>query len=112
LLAIVDCWAELQIQPYTHLICQTPPFRLLLGIAEYLFRNEDFLESAIHAALFERRIRADDCEFYTAAKGWVDCIELGSMDAYKMRFESTASFFRDRAPNSAIKFAEILKKFQ
>jgi prephenate dehydrogenase (NADP+) len=97
LLAIVDCWANSRIKPYEHLICQTPPFRLLLGIAEYLFRNEEFLEEAIHAALYVRDIRADDVEFYTAAKGWVECIELGSMEAYHKRFESTAVYFKDRA---------------
>lgn len=48
LLAIVDSWFKLKIKykfcsckfsdlchsPYDHLICQTPPFRLLLGITE------------------------------------------------------------------------------
>ncbi|KAJ3322619.1 prephenate dehydrogenase (NADP(+)) [Boothiomyces sp. JEL0866] len=101
LLAIVDCWERLGIRPYDHLICQTPPFRLLLGIAEYLFRNEEFLEEAIHAALFVRDIRADDCEFYTSAKGWVECIELASMEAYQKRFESTSKFFRDRVPHAS-----------
>ncbi|KAJ3258094.1 prephenate dehydrogenase (NADP(+)) [Boothiomyces macroporosus] len=101
LLAIVDCWEKLGIRPYDHLICQTPPFRLLLGIAEYLFRNEEFLEEAIHAALFVRDIRADDCEFYTSAKGWVECIELASMEAYQKRFESTSKFFRDRVPHAS-----------
>lgn len=100
-MAIVDCWEKLGIRPYDHLICQTPPFRLLLGIAEYLFRNEEFLEEAIHAALFVRDIRADDCEFYTSAKGWVECIELASMEAYQKRFESTSKFFRDRVPHAS-----------
>lgn len=112
MLAIVDCWHQLGIQPYEHLICQTPPFRLLLGIAEYLFRQKEFLDGAIEAALYQKDIRADDCEFYTAAKGWVDCIELGSMDAYKQRFESTASFFRARVPATAHSFQHILEKFK
>jgi prephenate dehydrogenase (NADP+) len=81
-----------------------------LGIAEYLFRTEDFLEEAIAAALYARDIRADDCEFYTAAKGWVDCIESGSMDVYQRRFESTASFFRDRAPNGSRLCSDMLEK--
>ncbi|KAI8902773.1 hypothetical protein BC833DRAFT_572503 [Globomyces pollinis-pini] len=101
LLAIVDCWQQLKIRPYDHLICQTPPFRLLLGIAEYLFRNEEFLEEAIDASIHSREIRADDCEFYTSAKGWVECIELGSMEAYQKRFESTSIFFRDRMPHAS-----------
>lgn len=101
ILAIVDCWENLKIQPFEHLICQTPPFRLLLGIAEYLFRNEEFLEEAIKSALFYRDTRADDVEFYTAAKGWVECIELGNMDAYQKRFESTAEFFKERTKEAS-----------
>ena len=94
------------------MICQTPPFRLLLGIAEYLFRTDDLLEEAIDAALFEKDIRADDCEFYLAAKGWVECIELGSMDAYEKRFNSTASFFKDRAPTAQKLTAAMLDKLK
>ncbi|KAH9248413.1 hypothetical protein BASA81_013953 [Batrachochytrium salamandrivorans] len=96
LLAMVDCWARLEIKPYDHLICQTPPFRLLLGIAEFLFRNEDILDESIQAAIYDKSIRSDDCEFYTSTKGWVECIGIGSPDAYRQRFESTAAFFADR----------------
>lgn len=105
---MVDCWHQLGIRPFEHLICQTPVFRLLLGITgndyfhiiEYLFRDVAFLEQSIQAALFEKDIRADDCEFYTAAKGWTECIGLGSFDAYQKRFESTSLFFKDRMPHS------------
>ncbi|KAI8923448.1 hypothetical protein BC831DRAFT_498741 [Entophlyctis helioformis] len=100
LLAMVDCWHQLKIKPYDHLICQTPPFRLLLGITEYLFRNSDMLDEAIQAALYDKNIRPDDCEFYTAAKGWVECIGIGSPEAYRQRFESTAVFFQDRFPQA------------
>ncbi len=100
LLSMVDCWYKLQIRPYDHLICQTPPFRLLLGITEYLFRDEQLLEDSINAALFDKGIRADDCEFYTAAKGWVECIALNNSEAYRQRFEMTSAFFRDRVPEA------------
>ena len=109
LLAIVDSWASLNICPFEHLICQTPPFRLLLGIAEYLFRNDEYLDEAINAALFAKEIRADDCEFYLAAKGWVECIELGSMEAYQKRFESTAEYFEDRTEQAKLISSEMIK---
>ena len=96
----MDCWHKLKIRPFEHLICQTPPFRLLLGIAEYLFRDDKLLEQSIQAALFDKGIRADDCEFYTAAKGWVECIALRTPSAYEHRFERVASFFADRMPHS------------
>ncbi|KAJ3281629.1 prephenate dehydrogenase (NADP(+)) [Borealophlyctis nickersoniae] len=97
LLAVVDCWHVLKIHPYDHLICQTPPFRLLLGITEYLFRTPELLDASIQAALYDRAIRADDCEFYTATRGWVECIELGSMEAYQKRFSDTQAFFKERS---------------
>ena len=45
LLAMVDAWHQLGVNPYKNLICQTPLFRLRLGIAEYLFRNQELLEA-------------------------------------------------------------------
>jgi prephenate dehydrogenase (NADP+) len=96
LLAIVDCWHRLGINPYAHMICQTPPFRMWLGITEYLFRSSDMLESAIQAALFDKSIRADDLEFVNATQAWSQTILLGSMDGYRQRFEETAAFFDDR----------------
>ena len=39
LLAIVDCWHQLKLNPYRHLICQTPPFRLWLGITECMHHS-------------------------------------------------------------------------
>ena len=51
LLAMVDSWYQMKVNPYEILICQTPPFRLRLGIAEYLFKNEALLEETIQAAM-------------------------------------------------------------
>ncbi|KAH9248939.1 hypothetical protein BASA81_013396 [Batrachochytrium salamandrivorans] len=63
---------------------------------EFLFRNEEILDESIQAAIYDKSIRSDDCEFYTSTKGWVECIGIGSPDAYRQRFESTAAFFADR----------------
>lgn len=82
------------------MICQTPPFRLLLGISEYLFRDKVLLESAIEAALFSKDIRGDDCEFYTCAKGWVDCIQDKNEAGYASKFLETRDFFQDRIDES------------
>ncbi|KAJ3129944.1 prephenate dehydrogenase (NADP(+)) [Nowakowskiella sp. JEL0407] len=109
LLAMVDSWCQLGINPYDHLICQTPPFRLLLGITEYCFRKQDFLDEAIKAALYDKNIRPDDMEYYSATKGWVDCIELGSFETYQKRFEETAEFFKDRLPHATQTAASMIK---
>ncbi|KAJ2956481.1 hypothetical protein NQZ79_g7671 [Umbelopsis isabellina] len=110
LLAMVDCWYTLKLNPYEHMVCQTPLFRLWMcltfslqrGITEYLFRKPEMLEDAIQAALYRKEIRSDDMEFVTCARGWAECVDLGSMEGYRKRFESTADFFKDRFADSAV----------
>ncbi|CAM0137388.1 prephenate dehydrogenase (NADP(+)) [Umbelopsis sp. WA50703] len=102
LLAMVDCWYTLKLNPYEHMVCQTPLFRLWMGITEYLFRKPEMLEDAIQAALHRKEIRSDDMEFVTCARGWAECVELGSMEGYRKRFESNADFFKDRFADSAV----------
>jgi len=97
LLAMVDCWARLGIQPFVHLdLAATPLFRMWIGVAEYLFRSQERLDASIHAALYDLNHRSDDLEFVIAAKGWSQCISFGSFDLYKARFEQTAEFFKPR----------------
>ncbi|KAH9917437.1 uncharacterized protein B0H18DRAFT_1087082 [Fomitopsis serialis] len=97
LLAMVDCWAALGIQPFVHLdLAATPLFRMLLGVSEYLFRSQERLDHAIHAALYDTTYRANDLEFVVAARGWSQCISFGSFELYQQRFLETASFFEPR----------------
>jgi hypothetical protein len=59
LLAMVDCWAHLGINPYIHLsLAATPIFRLFLGVAEYLLLSPALLSASIHSALFDTWHRA------------------------------------------------------
>ncbi|KAI7862689.1 hypothetical protein BDF14DRAFT_1852308 [Spinellus fusiger] len=102
LLAMVDCWYTLKLNPYDHMVCQTPLFRLWMGITEYLYRSPLMLEDTIQAALYRIEIRSDDMEFVTCARGWAECVELGSMEAYQKRFTNTADFFRDRFSESTV----------
>ncbi|KAL7747066.1 prephenate dehydrogenase (NADP(+)) [Sorochytrium milnesiophthora] len=96
LLAMVDCWYQLKIKPYDHLICQTPPFRLWLGITEYLFRTKELFQESLQAAIHDKLIRADDMEFCKAVCGWADVITQGHFDSYQARFEDTQRFFDSR----------------
>ncbi|KAF9818653.1 hypothetical protein IEO21_02633 [Rhodonia placenta] len=97
LLAMVDCWARLGIQPFVHLdLAATPLFRMLLGVSEYLFRSQERLDDAIHAALYDTTYRANDLEFVIAARGWSQCISFGSFELYQKRFMETAAFFESR----------------
>jgi len=97
LLAMVDCWAHLCIQPLVHLdLAATPIFRMWIGVAEYLFRSQTRLDAAIEAALYDFSHRSDDLEFVVAARGWSQCVNFGSFELYKQRFMETAEFFRPR----------------
>jgi prephenate dehydrogenase (NADP+) len=97
LLAMVDCWATLGIQPFVHLeLAATPIFRLWLGVAESLFLHPDRLENAIVAAAHDTTHRADDLEFVVAARGWAQCVGFSSFELYHRRFQQTASFFESR----------------
>ena len=97
LLAMVDCWARLGIQPFVHLdLAATPIFRMWIGVAEYLFRSQKRLDAAINAALYDVSHRSDDLEFVVAARGWSQCISFGNFDLYRERFERTAEFFQSR----------------
>ncbi|KAI7859074.1 hypothetical protein BDC45DRAFT_496806 [Circinella umbellata] len=102
LLAMVDCWYTLRLNPYEHMVCQTPLFRLWMGITEYLFRNPSMLEDCIQAALYRKEIRPDDMEFVTCARGWAESVSLGSMEGYQKRFTETAAYFEDRFSESTI----------
>ncbi|KZP14550.1 Prephenate dehydrogenase [Athelia psychrophila] len=97
LLAMVDCWAHLAIQPLHHLdLAATPVFRMWIGVAEYLFRSPARLDSAIRAALYDPSHRSDDLEFVVAARGWSQCVSFGSFELYRGRFEETKAFFQPR----------------
>lgn len=99
ILSMVYAWHQMNINPYEHLICQTPPFKLRLGIAEYLFRNEEMLKKAIETALYDKSIRADDLEFHTAVHEWASIIGYGDINGYKAHFEEAKTFFESRLTN-------------
>ncbi|KAG8969576.1 prephenate dehydrogenase (NADP(+)) [Tulasnella sp. 419] len=97
LLAMVDCWATLGIQPFDHLeLLATPIFRLFIGVVEYLFRSKERLDAAIHSAIHDVSYRSDDVEYILAARGWSQCVSFGSFELYEKRFKTTAAFFAPR----------------
>ncbi|KAJ2501505.1 prephenate dehydrogenase (NADP(+)), partial [Coemansia sp. RSA 2049] len=53
---------------------------------------------------------AEDLVFYTAVSGWGQCIELGSFDEYRERFEATAEFLRPKLEEGKDLSTMILKK--
>lgn len=110
LLAIVDCWHALGIDPYAHLdLAATPIFRLWIGVCEYLFRSPERLRIACRAARSGREFRRDDTEFVIAARGWAQAVQFGNFDLYRWRFEDTRKFFESRFEEANAVGAEMLK---
>ena len=110
LLSMADAWYHLKINPYDNLICQTPPFRLRLGIVEYLFRNEELLEESITAAIYNKQIRADDLEFHSAVREWSSIIGYGDINGYKQHFDDAKFFFNDRLDQGREQSAELISR--
>jgi prephenate dehydrogenase (NADP+) len=110
LLSMVYAWYKMGVNPYDNLICQTPPFKLRLGIAEYLFKNEAMLEESINTALYDKSIRGDDLEFHTAVHEWASIIGYGDLKGYKEHFEAAKSFFANRLNDGRDLSAEMIKR--
>ncbi|CED85603.1 prephenate dehydrogenase [Phaffia rhodozyma] len=110
LLAMVDCWHVLGIRPFQHLdLAATPVFRMWIGVAEYLFRDQNRLDDALNSALNDTAHRSDDTEFVIAARGWSQCVDFGSWESYRRRFERTREFFAPRFDEATKVGGEMIK---
>lgn len=110
LLAMVDCWAALDIKPFHHLeLAATPLFRMWIGVAEYLTRSPERLNATIDAALRDVSHRSNDLEFVVAARGWSQCVSFGNFDLYKERFMQTRRFFEPRFAEANVVGGAMLK---
>lgn len=110
ILSMVDAWHHLGVNPYDNLICQTPPFRLRLGIAEYLFKNDELLEESIETALYDKTIRGDDLEFHSAVRDWSALIGYGDMEGYKKHFNEVQAFFAHRLDEGKAQSTELIRR--
>lgn len=110
ILAIVDCWYKLGLNPLMHLeIAATPVFRLWFGLIHHLFSSSERLDKSIDAAVNNLDYRNDDCEYVLAARGWSQCISYGDFKLYQARFEETANFFKPRIEEAREKGNAMMK---
>jgi prephenate dehydrogenase (NADP+) len=87
ILSMVDAWYHLGVNPYDNLICQTPPFRLRLGIAEYLFKNEELLEESIlKRPCTIKPSAATIWSFTRRVREWSAIIGYGDMEGIQKAF--------------------------
>ena len=76
------------------------PFRLWLGVTEYLFSKPQLLTEVIDTAIEDNTFRSDDLEFTFAARAWSDCVSFGDFASYKDRFERISEYFEPRFPEA------------
>lgn len=112
LLSMVETWHQLGTNPYKNLVCQTPPFKLRVGMAEYLFLNDDLLEETIETATNDISIRADELSFHTAVQEWANIVEIGNAHSYEKHFEKTKLFLKDRLEEGREKSSMLIAKLQ
>ncbi|CAL9731216.1 hypothetical protein MOUN0_L03730 [Monosporozyma unispora] len=109
LLAIVDSWYQLGINPYDHMICSTPLFSIFLGVSEFLFLTPKLLEQTIEAALTDNLFRKDDLEFVIAAREWSSIISAENFELYEKKFETVQEFFKPMFPEANVIGNEMIK---
>ncbi|ADQ16936.1 Prephenate dehydrogenase (NADP(+)) [Leadbetterella byssophila DSM 17132] len=110
LLTMVCTWADLGIDPYKNMVCQTPPFRLRVGLAEYLFTNPDLLEESLKTAVKNKDYLIDDLAYHTAVHEWTNILELGDKKAYEKQFLATSNFLGDRLEEGRDKSTHLLNR--
>jgi prephenate dehydrogenase (NADP+) len=100
LLSIVDSWHKLKINPYDHVICSTPLFRIWLGVTEYVFCTPGLLEQCIKHSITNQDFRPDDLEFVVAARTWSKVVSYGSYKLYEQEFNDTQKYFAHMFPEA------------
>ncbi|CAB4253656.1 similar to Saccharomyces cerevisiae YBR166C TYR1 Prephenate dehydrogenase involved in tyrosine biosynthesis, expression is dependent on phenylalanine levels [Maudiozyma barnettii] len=110
LLAIVDSWYQLGINPYDHMICSTPLFRIFLGVSEYLFLTPGLLDKTIDAAIDDKAFRSIDLEFVVAARKWSSIVSFESFDLYQKQFDDVQKFFEPMFPAATKIGNDMIKK--
>jgi prephenate dehydrogenase (NADP+) len=110
LLSMLCTWADLNSNPYKNLMCQTPPFKLRVGLVEYLCRNEDLFNETLETAVFDKSIREDDLAYHTAVHEWANILQLGNQEAYNKHFNETKRFLAPRLQEGLELSNNLIKK--
>jgi prephenate dehydrogenase (NADP+) len=110
LMSMLCTWAELGTNPYENLICQTPPFRLRVGLVEYLCQNEDLFSESIHAAIYDKQRKVDDLAYHTAVHEWANILQLGDEAAYIKHFDQTKKFLSPRLAEGLTLSHKLIEK--
>ena len=112
LLAMVETWHRLGVSPYDNKLVQTPPFKLRVGMAEYLFLNEARLEETIQTALYDKSARGEDLAFHSSVHEWANIVAHGDRNGYREHFQTTKNFLADRLEEGRLLSNKLIEKLQ
>lgn len=112
LLTMACTWGDLNIDPYKNMVCQTPPFRLRVGLAEYLFHNDKLLEESLETAIEDKSNYIDDLAYHTAVFEWANILEIGDRSIYEKHFKATRDFLKDRLQEGREKSSVLLNRLK
>lgn len=89
----VDAWRTLGVNPYNNMAYGTAPSIIRLGIAEYVFRDDDLFQESVETSLQDNGIRKDDEAFCNAVPQWTSAINCKDMGKYERLFADVQQFF-------------------
>ncbi len=111
LLAMADTWYTLGINPYEHMICQTPPFKLRLGLVEQVFRDNALLDTVAKTTMHNPIVLKHDKVFVDAVSSWVDVVSRQNLQEYDKLFLQTQIFFSSHLDEGKNKSSDLIKYF-
>lgn len=94
--AMTDSWKTLSVKPRGHLICQTPLYRLRVGIAEYLHNHQKLYDDSIKAFMNGGDVHEDDSAFCDSADTWARIIQRRDAKEYDHTFSMVKEFFSSK----------------
>ena len=92
ILAMVDSWHKLGINPYDNRACTTPQYEIRLGVAEHLFRHHALLEESLQASLNDPEANRNDRYFCASVKSWADLIGKRDFDGFIQKYDGVKDF--------------------
>ena len=113
-LAMVDTWHKLSINPYDHLKCETPNFRIRLGIAERIFTDSSLFEESIDSLFMNGANKSLNYYFGISVKEWATAIrggmEMQNPMEYFSKFQRTQKFFSAHLDEARKKSDELIRR--
>lgn len=112
LIATADTWQKLRVDPYHHLLFQTPVFSMRLGIVERFFCDEALLTAASQSYAENPSVIEQDKAYVAAAHRWSKNILNMNRKAYLQEFESVKDYFASQLEQGLAKSTVLIESLK